>query len=344
VTRAHAAKNGAEVLLDHLESQGVDCIFASPIAVMAPIWEALARRGNEMRLRYFRCRHELLAVSLASGYYKATGRSQIVFLPTSLGVQNASMALSTALQERTPMTALSPDTLSYGDDPDGDPGAEWPALLTDHAGPARNGEVVVKWAKRARTPFDLVHELRRARFIAESVPLGPTLLEIPFQLLMGEGHPEVPPWVAAAPNVATPEHIDRVAGILVRATNPIIVTEHGGRTDADRNALIGIAEALSAPVFEFWNPAYHNFPRSHPLYGAGPVEAVLGEADAVLLAGCNGPWHPPQAALRPGCAVIHLEQDPLRPRGAFWGYPITHAIPGNVSINLVALAANLQTR
>lgn len=39
-------------------------------------------------------------VSLASGYYKATGRAQIVFLPTSLGVQKASMALGSALQER----------------------------------------------------------------------------------------------------------------------------------------------------------------------------------------------------------------------------------------------------
>lgn len=43
-------KNGAEVLLEQLESQGVDCIFASPIAVMAPVWEALALRGNEMKL------------------------------------------------------------------------------------------------------------------------------------------------------------------------------------------------------------------------------------------------------------------------------------------------------
>jgi acetolactate synthase I/II/III large subunit len=156
------AKTGAEVLLEQLECQGVECIFASPIAVMAPVWEALARHGNEMNLRYFRCRHELLAVSLASGYYKATGRSQIVFLPTSLGVQNGSMAPGAALQERTPMTVLSPDTLTYGDDPNGDPGAEWPSLLTDHAGPARNAEVVVKWTKRARTPSDLIHELRRA--------------------------------------------------------------------------------------------------------------------------------------------------------------------------------------
>jgi len=154
--------NGADVLLKQLADQGVDCLFASPIAVMAPLWEALARRGEGTGPRYFRCRHELLAVSLASGYYKATSRSQVVFLPSSLGVQNGAMGLHTALQERIPMTILSPDTLSYGEDPGADPGPEWPSLLVDLVGPARNAEVVVKWTIRARSPAGLVHELRRA--------------------------------------------------------------------------------------------------------------------------------------------------------------------------------------
>ncbi|SOJ53349.1 Benzoylformate decarboxylase [Mycobacterium simulans] len=339
--------NGSEVLLGQLEAQGVDCVFASPIAVMAPIWEVLARRADDRKPRYFRCRHELLAVSLASGYYKATGRSQIVFLPSSLGVQNGSMGLHTALQERTPMTVLSPDTLSYGEDPSADPGPEWPSLLVDLVGPARNAEAVVKWAKRARTASELVHELRRACLIAESVPRGPTLLEIPFDLLVGTGHDEIPDWVTPAPVVASEEQIDQAAQILADAQCPLVITEHGGRTDESRDALVRIAEALSAPVFEFMSPAYHNFPRSHPLYGAGPVEAVLGEAsevDAILLAGCNAPWHPPHPALRPGCAVIHAEEDPLRPRAAYWGYPTTHTIPGDLARNLRALAANLGMR
>jgi hypothetical protein len=46
-------QNGSEVLLDQLNTQGVDCIFASPIAVMAPIWEALTRRAYD-KPRYFR--------------------------------------------------------------------------------------------------------------------------------------------------------------------------------------------------------------------------------------------------------------------------------------------------
>jgi acetolactate synthase-1/2/3 large subunit len=69
--------------------------------------------GAEERPRYLQCRHESLAVSLASGYDKATGRAQVVFLPTGLGVLHGAMALRTALQERVPMTVLSPDTLTY---------------------------------------------------------------------------------------------------------------------------------------------------------------------------------------------------------------------------------------
>jgi hypothetical protein len=48
------------------------------------------------------------------------------------------------------MTVLSPDALTYGEDPDTDPGPEWPSLLADLVGPARNGEAVVKWPRRDR--------------------------------------------------------------------------------------------------------------------------------------------------------------------------------------------------
>jgi acetolactate synthase-1/2/3 large subunit len=131
-------RTGAAMLLDQFESDGVDCLFASPIAVMAPIWEELARRGDLLKLRYFRCRHELLAVAAASGYYQATGRSQVAFLPTNLGVQNASMALRTAMHEHVPIVAISVDSLTWGEDPRTDPGVEWPSLLGHAAGPARS--------------------------------------------------------------------------------------------------------------------------------------------------------------------------------------------------------------
>ncbi|MCP4886284.1 MAG: hypothetical protein GY904_06695 [Planctomycetaceae bacterium] len=70
------------------------------------------------------CRHESLAVSLAIGYYKSTGKMAAVCLPTGLGVLNGAMALRTAKQEKIPMLLISPDTVSCGEDASKDPGPE----------------------------------------------------------------------------------------------------------------------------------------------------------------------------------------------------------------------------
>jgi acetolactate synthase-1/2/3 large subunit len=340
-------KNGAEVILELLRTNGIDCVFASPIAVMAPLWEALAarrERGEPESPRYFQCRHEMIAVAAASGYYKATGRAQAVFLPGGFGVLHGAMALRTALQERTPMTVLSPETLTYGEIPALDPGLEWPSLLVDLADPARQGELCVKWAKEAKTAGDLVHELRRALYFAEAIPKGPTLVSVPFDLLMSalsfEARPRIEPQRVLAP----PAQLDEIAALLARSAEPIIITEHGGRTEGEAGALIGLAEALAAPIFEFIMPAYHNAPRGHPLVMPGTVEPVLERADAIVVAGSNAPWHPPSATLRPGCAVIHLEEDPLRPRAPYWGYRTTHAVAGDREANLRELVERLRSQ
>ena len=94
-----ATMNGAEALLELFRAQGTDYIFCSPIAAWAPFWEALAKRKSTTNIetpKYLNCRHEILAVGLASGYYKATGRTQAVLLPTGLGVLNGAMALRSA--------------------------------------------------------------------------------------------------------------------------------------------------------------------------------------------------------------------------------------------------------
>ena len=241
--------------------------------------------------RYFRCRHESLAVSLASGYYKATGRAQAVFLPSGLGVLNGAMALRTAYQERTPMTVLSPDTLTYGEVPEFDPGPEWPSLLIDFTGPARDGELCVKWAKEAKTAGDLVNELRRALYLCQAVPRGPTLLSVPFDLLLSHVALEARPTIDPHPVMAAPAQLDEVAAVLVAADSPLIITEHGGRSEADVAALTGLAELLGTPVFETMIPSYHNLPRTHPLCILGPVEPALEQADVILIAGANAPWN-----------------------------------------------------
>ncbi|HTI79350.1 MAG TPA: thiamine pyrophosphate-dependent enzyme [Acetobacteraceae bacterium] len=339
--------NGAEALLELFRIQGTDYIFCSPIAAWAPLWEALAKRKATRNIetpKYFNCRHEILAVGLAAGYYKATGRAQAVLLPTGLGVLHGSMAVRSAYHEHIPMVIVSPDTLSHGAIPTLDPGPEWPTLLVDLAGPVRNAETVTKWAKEVKTPTDLAPDLRRAWYFAESVPRGPTLVGVPFDILMSEAEPPNGDKMKAAALVAAPESLREVADILMRGKCPLIITEHGARTPDDRAALIAIAEHLGAPVFEYWMPLYVNFPRDHPLYAIDPVETHLKDADCILVIGAHGPWHPQETKLPSGCTVIQIEEDPLRPRAPYWSLQTDYAIAGDISANLAELAATLKAR
>jgi acetolactate synthase-1/2/3 large subunit len=337
--------NGAEGLLELFRALGADYIFCSPIAAWAPLWEALAKRKATSNIdvpQYLNCRHEILAVGLAAGYYKATGRTQVVALPTGLGVLHGAMALRSAYHEHIPMVIVSPDTVTHGAVPELDPGPEWPTLLVDLAGPVRDGETVTKWAKEVKTGTDLAPDVRRAWYFAESVPRGPTLVSVPFDILMSQIAPPQGDKTTASAVVAPIESLREVAALLKRSGASLIVTEHGARTREDQNSLVSIAESIGAPVFEYWMPLYVNFPRAHPLYATDPIEMHLKDADCILIVGAHGPWHPQETPLPEDCKVIHIEEDPLRPRAPYWSFRTDYCIAGDISSNLIQLAALLQ--
>ena len=338
---------GAEALLELFRTQGTDYIFCSPIAAWAPLWEALAKRQattNVETPKYLNCRHETLAVGLAAGYYKATGRAQAVLLPTGLGVLNGAMAVRSAFHEHLPMVIVAPDTLSHGAVPGLDPGPEWPTLLVDLAGPVRNGETVTKWAKEVKTATDLAADIRRAWYFAETVPRGPTLVSVPFDILMTQVDQPHDKKTKAAPLVAPADSLREIADLLMRSRSPLIVTEHGARTPQDQAALVAIAEHIGSPVFEYWMPLYVNFPRAHPLYAIDPIEMHLKDADCILVVGAHGPWHPQETRLPDDCTVIQIEEDPLRPRAPYWGFNTDYCIAGDVGANLAQLATLLHAR
>ncbi|MCP4891286.1 MAG: hypothetical protein GY904_32415, partial [Planctomycetaceae bacterium] len=141
---------------------------------------------------------------------------------------------------------------------------------------------------------------------------------------------------------ASSRHLDRVASMIAAADNPIIVTESFAETEDATQLLDSFANVIAAPVFEWWMPAYKNIDRTSPLHGKGNVEAVLGEADVVIVLCSNGPWHPPMQALRPGCQVILIDQEPLRPASAYWGYETTVCVSGDPVENLSVILQTLK--
>jgi acetolactate synthase-1/2/3 large subunit len=340
---------GAEAILRVLGAMGVERIFASPGSDWAPLWEALARPHAAGEFpEYVSVRHEETAVAMASGYSKATGKLPAVVLHTTVGTLHAAMALRIAKHERVPMVVMAGEAVTFSESPSFKLGRQWLRLLTDLGGPARLAEPSVKWSLGLNSSLLLAQTVQRACQIAMGAPRGPVFLSVPIEDLMETMAEPLPPAPALpSPAAADPSALDALAAWLSEAKRPLIITEEAGRDRAAVGALVALAETLGAPVAEAWQPYYVNFPREHPLYAGVAVEnmkLLVDEADAVLLAECVMPWHPPSSLPKPGTKVFVLGEDPLRSNLPYWGVRADMVVPGELRTALEGLCVRLGNR
>jgi thiamine pyrophosphate-dependent acetolactate synthase large subunit-like protein len=331
--------SGAEALLRVLREMGVERIFASPGSEWSPVWEHLAKPyGSDDDVPfYLSTRHEEVAVAMASGYAKVSGKLPAVMIHTTVGSLHATMALRGALHQRVPMVVLAGESIGFGEAPGPDPGRQW-ILLADKGGPARLVEPSVKWSFGLNSAALLPATVQRACQLAVAAPEGPTFVSVPMEFLL-DTVPTAPPASASLPHAAagSPEAIEALARILTEAASPVIVTEEVGRSPRAVEHLVALAELLGAPVVEGWHPGYVNFPRTHPLYagsgGPGHVASYLKESDVVFLLAALAPWHPP-SSVPAATRVVILDEEPLHATIPFWGYRADLMVAGEVERSL----------
>ncbi len=341
--------SGAEAFLRTLRQMGVERIFASPGSEWAPVWEYLAKPyGNAEAIpSYLSTRHEEIAVAMASGYAKASGKLPAVMIHTTVGSLHATMALRAARHERVPMVVFAGESIGFGDGPGQDPGAQWLRVLTDVGGPARLVEPCVKWSFGLNSSALLPATIQRACQLATAAPRGPVFVSVPLEFLL-ETMSANPPAAAAfahAPAAQAPA-IDELARLLAGAARPAIVTEEAGRSVRAVEHLVALAELLSAPVIETWHPGYVNFPRTHPLYGGvmapGQEAGVLKEFDVLLLVATVAPWHPPSSAPGPDTKVAILSEDPFHDALPHGGYRSDLVVAGDLEASLAMLCGRVR--
>lgn len=336
----------SELLLRALRAMGVERIYASPGSDWAPVWDALAGLPADAVPEYVSLRHEETAVSMASGYARATGKLPAIVLHTTVGTLHATMCLRAALHERVPMVVLAGESIGFAEPPGPMLGRQWLRLLADLGGPAALAESCVKWRHAVSAPALLGHAVQRACQIACAAPRGPAFLAVPLEHLLDPAGGTLPP-AAALPAQPAPDPIalDAIAEALAAAERPLVVTEEAGRDPANVARLVSLAEALGAPVVEAWQPYYFNFPREHPLYGGVVADAMIARAEAadvVLLADAVVPWHPASAVRTP--RVFAIGEDPLRSRLPHWSVDAERIVPGDLTVALDTLDRTVRAR
>jgi acetolactate synthase-1/2/3 large subunit len=339
------AKDGGEAILEAFRNLDIDYIISSPGSEWAPVWEALARQKvNETPgPTYINCWHETLAVNIATGYTRITGRMQAVLLHAGVGLLQGGVGIHGAWQGEVPMLVCSGEANSYGEDPELDPQGQWYRNLSVVGGPNRFVEPFVKWSGQATSPHTLYEQLVRAGEMAQRVPKGPTYLDIPIETMLHNwAVPEKLRKVPAAPRThPSTESLNLLADLLVRSDNPLIITDTAGAEAEGFAHLVRLAEMLAIPVAES-GPSCANFPKSHPMY-LGTAGPHLNRADLVLVIGSHAPWYPPASGPKRATVVV-MDAAPLKGHMVYQNLLADHYVEGDLTSGLGLLVEVLQSR
>ena len=333
------AETVAEAFLVRLRRRGVDRLFVNSGTDFAPIVEAYARR-KESGLDLpdvVVCAHENLAVSMAHGSYLGDGRVQAVMLHTSVGTANAVCAVFNAARSRVPVLLTAGRTPLFEHSMLGsrDAPIHWAQEMFDQGGMLRE---LVGWDYELRDGAHVTDVVDRAIDVACTEPRGPVYLTLPREVLAAPvfGSDDRP-----APAVPTPAHPDpgavaRLADLLAAAEFPVIVTADAGADLAAVPLLDQLSRRFGVAVVEH-GTRHVNVPADHPLHAGYSVDAVLADADVLLVLDHDVPWVPGAAAPRADAVVVQAGPDPN-----FTRYPMrTHRTDLSITASSAALLSAL---
>lgn len=332
---APAAPIAAGVFLAALAEHGVDKFFLNPGTDFPPVVEAYcgADRKNPRLPDPVLVTHENTAVTMAHGYFLATGRAQAVMVHVSVGTANTINAIADASRDNVPVL------LCAGRSPVTELGAvgtrnrhiHWAQEMFDQAGMLREW---VKWDYELRNPSQVADVVDRAFEVMDAAPRRPVYLTLPREPLAAHVSEGVA--VNARRNPPSTPHpdpadIETLAGWLAGASSPLIVTAGTGRTSDDVAALATFAERFAVPVVTY-NPRQLCLPTDHPMHAGFDPATLVPKADLILAIESDVPWTPSLVKPAPEARIVHVGEDP-----AWQRYPM-RSFPSDLSITADATA------
>jgi acetolactate synthase I/II/III large subunit len=324
----------ADVLVTALAVGGVEHLFFTSGSDILFFQEAVAKAQATGRPTpdIVTTMHETIAMNAALGNTMVTGRPAATAVHVDVGTLNYGCALHTAFAGSYPvfMISGSPAKAYPGTHKGGrDHPIYWIQERYDQRELARS---YAKWLYRLELHDNPGLVVSRGLQLALSAPQAPVFLTVPREVAMssvdGSSFPTVEQLGIVRPSGPDPDAIDELAGWLLAAVRPVIITGRGGRDPESVAELVRVAEIVGASVTDNGFRDRLNFPSTHPLLETG---AAPSEADVVLVVDRKVPWVPagerpdegalpddrsdlgladPARAPRAGCRIAWIAEDP----------------------------------
>src|ERR1041384_7085362 len=308
VAKTETLMTGAQVLLDCLVREKVECFFGYPGGVTLPLYDAL----YDHQIKHILVRHEQNACFAAEGYARATGKVGVCCATSGPGATNLVTGLVDALMDSIPVVAITGQvsTKLIGSDAF----QEADTFGITRSRPKQNVRV-----KKLSELTQIIHE---AFTLAASGRPGPVLVDIPKDVFQAQGH-YTPVDTIHLPGYKVPQEghagqIRRAAQMIWEAERPYIYAG-GGVIAADASKeLRELAERLDAPVvctlmglgaMPTDHPNFVSMPGMHGSYASN-----MGMHNCSLLIALGVRFDDRVtgrlAAFAPHAKVIHVDIDP----------------------------------
>ena len=274
--------NGAEILVECLEREGVDVIFAYPGGCSMPIHQALTKTK---KIRTILPRHEQGGIFAAEGYARVTGKVGVCMATSGPGATNLVTGIADAFMDSIPLVAIT---------------GQVPQEMIGR-GAFQETDVfgmTLPMVKHSYLVWD-INELPRivkeAFYIASSGRPGPVLIDIPKNIQNQTTQPIFPKTInlrgykpeRKADDVA----LNELIGMLADAKAPMIYCGGGVISGEASAELLEFAERTQIPVATTLM-GIGCFPETHSLslkwlgmHGTVYANNAVNEADLLLAIG-----------------------------------------------------------
>ncbi|HSE92304.1 MAG TPA: thiamine pyrophosphate-binding protein [Methylomirabilota bacterium] len=278
------AEYGSDVVVDLMRAFGIEYVALNPGATFRGLHDSLVNYGGNTRPELILCCHEEIAVALAHGYAKATGKLMAAAVHDVVGLQHACSAIFNAFCDRAPVFVVG--ATGPMDATKRRPWIDWIHTALVQGQQVRD---YVKWDDQPASIAAIPEAFTRAWRLASTPPRGPVYLCLDAALqeeaLTGPmAIPDPGRFAPPAPPQAEGRALETAARLLAEAASPVIVVEALARAPEALAALRRLAERLAAPVVDTSQSSRGrpSFPGSHPLDATDERENALREADVIL--------------------------------------------------------------
>ena len=268
----------SDIIVDLIRQFGFPFIALNPGASYRGLHDSLVNYGGNSPPMLL-CQHEKIAVQIAHGYAKVTGKPMVAIVHDVVGLLHATMGIYYAYVDRAPIFVIG--ATGPMDESRRRPFIDWIHTANVQGEQVRH---YVKWDYQPGSIEGVPDSFARAYGAMMTEPQGPVYMcydaWLQEQPLTAEvampAHVEA---TAPARMAADPAAIGKVADRLLGAKFPVLLVEYVGRHAEGFHNLITLAETVGAAVYDVNGRL--NFPNRHKL-NVSMDKSVFRDADLIL--------------------------------------------------------------